>query len=419
MKKTYFLTIVLGAVLCINAQEGKVGINTEMPQETLEIKGTLRVTELPTSGGKIYGSTTATVRNTNFTPTKMVVANANGVLGTQDFPTIPTVPNYEGSTSILLENNQFLRAELTGDVTAEKNNNATKVVAIQGRNISDTNPNTGQVLKWNGSAWAPANDNNDNTNTNIYSNNGTLSSNRVVTMGNNTLTFTGNNTSFIRNGEAISVKGDNHSYIGYYKANNTTRSAYTGFASVNANDFTIKNQVANGKVVIDNQTRITDIPVNESATEILVTNANGDINKRTLASIKDELQRVNIEKMAPNTTKDLSSISADQLKDTYIIDKSKVILPTCDSNYFGKEVSFYKWGGATGLLEFTTNSTTGGMFNHSNTQGFNLPTGMEFRNNILSININSADRLNSFGFRSYRFICIEGDNKWFLDFGFR
>ncbi|WP_018674970.1 collagen-like triple helix repeat-containing protein [Riemerella columbina] len=55
----------------------------------------------------------------------------------------------------------------------------------------------GQVLKWNGTAWAPASD--DNSNTNIYTNDGTLASNRTVTMGNKTLKFTGGLTTFEAN----------------------------------------------------------------------------------------------------------------------------------------------------------------------------------------------------------------------------
>ncbi|MDY3534518.1 hypothetical protein PG614_00980 [Riemerella anatipestifer] len=62
-----------------------------------------------------------------------------------------------------LSGTSFQRAALTGDVTAAANNNVTTVARIQGRNVANTAPANGQVLKWNGTAWAPAADNNTNT----------------------------------------------------------------------------------------------------------------------------------------------------------------------------------------------------------------------------------------------------------------
>ncbi|MGV4463113.1 hypothetical protein ACQ1PR_05930 [Ornithobacterium rhinotracheale] len=98
---------------------------------------------------------------------------------------------YKGSTSIALSGNSFQREALTGDVSAAKNNNSVTVTKIQGKSVASTAPSNGQVLKWNGSAWAPATD--ANSDTNIYKNNGTLSDNRVVTMNGKTLTFNGTN----------------------------------------------------------------------------------------------------------------------------------------------------------------------------------------------------------------------------------
>ncbi|QAR30304.1 hypothetical protein EQP59_02475 [Ornithobacterium rhinotracheale] len=98
---------------------------------------------------------------------------------------------YKGSTSIALSGNSFQREALTGDVSAAKNNNSVTVTKIQGKSVASTAPSNGQVLKWNGSAWAPATD--ANSDTNIYKNNGTLSANRTVTMDGKTLTFNGTN----------------------------------------------------------------------------------------------------------------------------------------------------------------------------------------------------------------------------------
>lgn len=289
MYKKYFSTIILSSTLSINAQEGKVGINTNIPQETLEINGTLRITQLPASGGKIYGSTTATTRNTNFTPTQMVVANENGVLGIQNFPNIPTIPS--PSTSVILSNNQYQRAALTGDVTANQNSNTTTVSRIQGRSVSNTTPTNGQVLEWNGTAWAPT-----------------------------------------------------------------------------------------------------------------------DTNKNTY------------ETLPQGKSLDLSSTNVGDLKDLYVLDRGTVItLPSCikNNNYDGVIISFYKWGSAPGTLEFKTPSpTSGNIFNHFTTSGFPASSfpGMTYTNGTLKFDL-TTNNLPQYGFRTYKFICLE--NNWFLDFGAR
>lgn len=45
---------------------------------------------------------------------------------------------------------------LTGDVTSSIGNPATTVVKLQGSNVATTAPANGQILQWDGSAWAPA-----------------------------------------------------------------------------------------------------------------------------------------------------------------------------------------------------------------------------------------------------------------------
>ncbi|NDV47939.1 tail fiber domain-containing protein, partial [Paludibacter sp. 221] len=69
-----------------------------------------------------------------------------------------TNTTYTSSASITLSGTEFQRAALTGDVTATANNNATTVARIRGRNVSTTAPTTGQVLKFDGTSWAPATD---------------------------------------------------------------------------------------------------------------------------------------------------------------------------------------------------------------------------------------------------------------------
>ena len=68
---------------------------------------------------------------------------------------------YSGSTSIHLDGTSFQRETLSGDVSAARNVNAVTVTGIQNNPVSTTSPTTGQVLKWNGSAWTP--DTDDNT----------------------------------------------------------------------------------------------------------------------------------------------------------------------------------------------------------------------------------------------------------------
>lgn len=102
MKKYIIIISLLGLVTSVNAQTGKVGINTSTPTETLEVKGTARVSELPTHNApnSIYGSTTATAKGTTFVATKTVVADANGVLGVVDG--IPSVADEgEGKRNVI------------------------------------------------------------------------------------------------------------------------------------------------------------------------------------------------------------------------------------------------------------------------------------------------------------------------------
>ena len=77
---------------------------------------------------------------------------------------------YTGSTSVILNGSSFERAALTGDVTASQNSNATTISdnavtsakildgTIAAVDLGSMGAGTNQVLKWNGTAWAPAAD---------------------------------------------------------------------------------------------------------------------------------------------------------------------------------------------------------------------------------------------------------------------
>ncbi|MGQ2119524.1 hypothetical protein [Ornithobacterium rhinotracheale] len=80
----------LSGVVLMNAQQnGKVGVNTDKPTETLDVKGTLRVQDLPQNKADNAISTNARgegvgARTETFNAVKTLVADANGVVGTVD-----------------------------------------------------------------------------------------------------------------------------------------------------------------------------------------------------------------------------------------------------------------------------------------------------------------------------------------------
>lgn len=94
MKKSLLILGLVSAGLA-HAQEGKVGVNTETPKETLEVKGTAKVSELPISGSvnAIYNGNAK--KTETFTGTRTVVANDDGVLGYVDgLPMSREIPIY-------------------------------------------------------------------------------------------------------------------------------------------------------------------------------------------------------------------------------------------------------------------------------------------------------------------------------------
>ena len=77
-----------GAKLILDGGNGKIGINQNSASYNLDVAGDAKISGLKTTDDNITnGSTTS-----KYSPAKMVVVDANGVLGKQDFPTIPTEP---------------------------------------------------------------------------------------------------------------------------------------------------------------------------------------------------------------------------------------------------------------------------------------------------------------------------------------
>ena len=134
---------------------GSPAVNT-MPERTTNNE------RLRVYGGALANSAYVTDINsvTGANTDKIVVADAT----TGQLKTISATGSsvaYTGSTSVLIDaGNNITRAALTGDATAAANSNATTVVALQGKPVASTAPTSGQVLKWDGSKWAPAADDN-------------------------------------------------------------------------------------------------------------------------------------------------------------------------------------------------------------------------------------------------------------------
>jgi hypothetical protein len=67
-----------------------------------------------------------------------------------------TSGSYTAGSGISITGNSISTSNLAGDVTGATS--ATTVARLQGRNVATTAPASGEVLKWNGSAWTPATD---------------------------------------------------------------------------------------------------------------------------------------------------------------------------------------------------------------------------------------------------------------------
>ncbi len=156
-----------------------------------------------------------------------------------------TNTTYTGSTSVTLSGTSFQRAALTGDVTATANSNTVTINngAVTAAKLNQMGATSGQVLKWNGTAWAPAADDNTNTNTNIYTSNGVLSGARTVNLSGNNLMFLGEG------------------------------------------NFGIGTSIPSAKLHVHGNARIANIPIGASDDQIVTVDTDGNLRKRTVSSI--------------------------------------------------------------------------------------------------------------------------------------
>lgn len=108
MRKQLCILGLLG-FLGLQAQTGKVGINTETPTEILDVNGTLRVRSLPVEGTKGIRTTGTNTASENpdqtFTPTKFVVADENGVLGVSTTQQLGDISSGSDATNATTDNN--------------------------------------------------------------------------------------------------------------------------------------------------------------------------------------------------------------------------------------------------------------------------------------------------------------------------
>ncbi len=87
-----------GANLILDGGTGTIGIGKNSTDYDLDVNGYTRISQLPTSNdyAKYYttenGTRVQKTKTDKYVPAKMVVVDADGVLGKQDFPSIPTIP---------------------------------------------------------------------------------------------------------------------------------------------------------------------------------------------------------------------------------------------------------------------------------------------------------------------------------------
>lgn len=84
MIKTLLLLGLAVLPLALSAQNERVGVQTKTPTEQLDVKGTMRIETLPKKGEKISTAASGNYDvQATFTPNRVVIADANGVLGSK------------------------------------------------------------------------------------------------------------------------------------------------------------------------------------------------------------------------------------------------------------------------------------------------------------------------------------------------
>lgn len=175
MKKELFMVLVLSG-FTTNAQVGRVGINTATPQATLSIEvDPANALSTATSNEGVLIPKLSKVRIANIAaPVDATIVYVSDL-------------TYSGSNTAVADITSKGFYYYDEDPMVPANSKWKKLNVNTGGTSLPSGTVAGQVLKWDGSAWQPGTD----TDTSLYTADGTLSEDRTVNMNGKTLSFTG------------------------------------------------------------------------------------------------------------------------------------------------------------------------------------------------------------------------------------
>lgn len=140
---------------------------------------------------------------------------------------------------------------LTGDVTASAGDATASVVRIQGRSVASTAPTSGQVLAWNGTAWAPAAAGGGGTVTSITAGSG-LSGGTITGSGTISANFGTSAGTITQGGTTVLKTGDTMSGALTISTNGTSSSLTVSNATTATSDCVVITNQGTGKSLIVN-----------------------------------------------------------------------------------------------------------------------------------------------------------------------
>lgn len=279
--------LLIACLVIINykAQAQGVGINTPTPHSSaiLDIESTNRGFLLPR------------IANPN-----TIVSPATGLLvyntTTDKFNYYDGVTwkevggsDYTGGTGIIISGNTISHEAHTGDATGAS---ALTVVGLQNRPLSATAPASGQVIKWNGSAWTPGSDENTTytagtglsisgttinsvwtaSGNNIFNNNsgnvgiGVAPGAKLDVAGSARIRGASSNGTFSDAGQ-IALKRENNSPFISFHADNGTRQGYV--------------QVTASSMILQNTGTIRATALSGTGSTLVTASSNGTLSRST------------------------------------------------------------------------------------------------------------------------------------------